>query len=778
MINEDRLAEVKNRSLSFYLNEIAIRDAISDGPEYYDYIINNVALDRGNPKNSFIMFVNDKVDSVDFSRPCDFTDRSTTLPDIDVDFPTNEREAGIDYVRQKYGESHVCQIATFSRLSGRSAIKAVLRTEGFVDFATMNDITDGIPDEAEISDQLENMSDPSVIRWSLTYNADKLKDFCVLNEDGSLDGEYSETFRKALLLEGTFQNQGKHAAGVIISSERVSDVSPMVLGKDGRPIAALDMGDLEKAGLVKFDFLGVDILNKVDEVCKTVGIEAEEIDLDDQKSWDMISSGNTKGCFQIESKLGFHWSKELKPGNIDELAALISIIRPGSLSSKHEDGRSMTQVYCDRKNGIEDMEESATSSVIDTFDVLIYQETLLKIAKTLAGFNSAQSIKLMKSVGKKDAKLLFSLQEQFLTGCSKVGRIKEEPAKTLFENIKAAARYSFNRSHAVGYSLPAYWSAYLKTHHKLEFYKTWLKYSKNKIDPYIEVKNLVISARMDGVEILPPSCEYLAHDFFIRGGSVVYGLSNIKSVSSKELTKLFDWMRTNGPASSVVSYMFGIFPYVNKGTLLSLVDAGCFAYLGQSRAMLRHLYTCCIGGFTKLEISGINLAIVDGENLEDLLTRVLKPKREGGVISTAPRVLKAMGVLEKIQNTGRDMLDTPAKVAMMEESLIGSALSVNYMDQCMQGGSGDTTCCDIKFGKKGKCTLVVRVSEVKEHIIKKSGDKMAFVVVSDDSGECDMVVFAKEYEVFSPLLYEGAFVSIFGESGKKGSLIINKVVEL
>lgn len=442
---ERHLEIVDGGAYSFLLEEEALRDSLPDGKEYYKHILDSVELDRSNPKNSYLMYQAGKVDKIDLTKPCAFTKASTALPDIDVDFPTDYREKAIDYVRNKYGHDKVCQITTFGRLSGRSAIKAVMRVEGGYDFETMNIVTEGIPDEAAISDQLEETGEDSIISWMLHNDADAISDYCRYEDTQNgrrLVGDYADIFRKAIALEGTFQNQGKHAAGVIISSEKISDVSPMCLSKDGVPIAAFDMAWLEKAGLVKFDFLGVDILNKIQEA---YGVGIVDVPLTDEETWNVIGSGNTKGCFQIENHLGRDWSKEIAPRGIEELAAIISIIRPGTLCSRAEDGRSMTKVYADRKNGVEVLADTITNKIIDTYGVLIYQETLLVIAKKIAGFNSADSIKLMKSVGKKDAKLLFSLEDKFLSGCKRVGILGDIEAKALFDNIKAAARYSFNK---------------------------------------------------------------------------------------------------------------------------------------------------------------------------------------------------------------------------------------------------------------------------------------------------------------------------------------------
>jgi DNA polymerase III alpha subunit len=760
----------------FYAEELQILREIPDGQSYYDYVLKHVELDRTNPKNSYYMFIRDKVDTVDLTRPCSFTGRATALPDIDVDFPTDYREKAIDYVRTKYGRDKVCQITTFGRYSGRSALKAVMRAEGSIDHETANAITEYIPDEAAISDQLEAMDEPSVIRWALEFGKEGIHEFCRI-ENGELIGDYAEIFKKALRLEGTFQNQGKHAAGVIISSEIISDVSPMCLGSDGSRIAALDMGDLEKIGLVKFDFLGVDILNKIQEV---LGTSILNVPLDDPEVWETICSGNTKGIFQIENKLGRDWAEELRPHNIEELAALVSIIRPGTLQAKHDDGRNMTKLYCDRKNG-EAIPDTESNKVIDTYGVLIYQETLQKICSQLAAFTSADGIKMMKSVGKKDAKLLFSLEDQFTKGCTKVGRIDEKETKDLFDNVKKSARYLFNKSHAVSYSYPAYWAAYIKTYKPLEFYKTWLTYSSSKLNPQEEVRALVMSARADHVEILPPSCHYLDPHFFIQGDAVVYGLTHIKGASLREIEKLFALMKTHGVMASIASYLTHILPNVNKRTVDALIGCGCFQYLQISRAKLSHLYECICGktGLTDKELIWINER--NFANIEDALSCASRSKKEGGACATLSRVTKLHGILERIRNPGRDLSDLPSKIAATEEAAIGIPLSCSYLDSCLSATEADTTCKEAKR-KPGKMTLKVRVKEVKEHIIKKSGKTMAFATVEDDSGELDnLVIFSDKYEIYGPLLFDGAMVGILGSADNKGgkrSFVVERCIEL
>ena len=196
------------------------------------------------------------------------TEDYVSLPDIDMDVPAEHRDEVIDYIRQKYGKENVAQMITFGRLQGRAAVKEVLRINEAVSFSEMNAITESIPDEARISDQLELMEDKSIIKWTLENEPENLKNWCIMNDDGTLNGPLAHLFEQAIKIEGTNKSQGKHPAGVIISKHKLAEVCPMTKDKSGDSIAAFDMGDLEIQGHVKFDVLGIDLLSKIMEIAK------------------------------------------------------------------------------------------------------------------------------------------------------------------------------------------------------------------------------------------------------------------------------------------------------------------------------------------------------------------------------------------------------------------------------------------------------------------------------------------------------------------------------
>lgn len=259
-INNERLKQIED--VKFLQQELDIIFSMKYGIKYYQKLL-SIDLDKNNPNNSYVMWILNKVNNIDLRSRCIYDIKDSSLPDIDTDFPASRREEVIHYLKQKYGDEYVCQIATFGTLKGKAALKEVFRVFEVCDFSTINEITKPMPNEADIADELEEQGEESIIRWCLVNQPKMFKDYCLLNEDGSFSGEYGEYFKMAIELEGIHKSQGKHAAGVVVSSEKLHEVSPMIYEKSGESIVALDKKDAEKIGLVKFDLLGLSCLDKL-----------------------------------------------------------------------------------------------------------------------------------------------------------------------------------------------------------------------------------------------------------------------------------------------------------------------------------------------------------------------------------------------------------------------------------------------------------------------------------------------------------------------------------
>lgn len=265
-INNSRYLLVKDNP--HFLQELT---TITNSPrciKYYRDIIDNTPINLANTQNSYIMWIFDKVDTVDTTKPTNIVQGRYSMPDVDMDFEVRGRGEIIDYIKNRFGRDKVAQMITFTRMQGRTALKDVLRVNNACSFDEMNSITSFIPDEAEISDQLQEMKEEegesSIIKWALENHSEDLAEWCYLDDEGRCQGDLARYFEQAIRLEGIPRSQGKHAAGVIISQEPLNEVCPMLYDNStGEPICGLEMHSLESIGMVKMDILGVAALDKI-----------------------------------------------------------------------------------------------------------------------------------------------------------------------------------------------------------------------------------------------------------------------------------------------------------------------------------------------------------------------------------------------------------------------------------------------------------------------------------------------------------------------------------
>ena len=266
------------------------------------------------------------------------------------------------------------------------------------------------------------------------------------------------------------------------------------------------------------------------------------IDYNCEKTWGLFHEGRTKGVFQLESNLGRSWSKKLKPNSVEELAALVALIRPGCLKAI-SDGKSMTQRYVDRKRGIEEvtyLDPSLEEILKPTYGVLVYQEQSMRIAQQIAGFNLQEADILRKAIGKKKAGLMAEVKNSFLKGAESKGIVTKAIAEEIFSWIEKSSRYSFNKSHAVVYAEMSYWSAYDKAHFTEEFFLAYLYYANEKQDPHEEVYELVSEAKLFNMETKTPNITNVSDKFNIQDGVIYFGIKDIKSLAGKSGDKALE----------------------------------------------------------------------------------------------------------------------------------------------------------------------------------------------------------------------------------------------
>ena len=519
-------------------------------------------------------------------------------------------------------------------------------------------------------------------------------------------------------------------------------------------------------------------------------IDITKLNENDRAVWDMISEGRVKGCFQIESYLGKKWCKAVRPDNILELAALISIIRPGTLKA-FVDGKSMTQHYVDRKHGqdkVPSLHPAIDKLLEETYGVIVYQEQAMEIAVKMAEFNLKEADDLRKAIGKKKVSLMKQVRVKFIDG-SKKNNVEEDKATEIFDMIEKSARYSFNKSHAVAYAKMAYWSAYIKNYYIDKFMKNWLRDADDKIDPDMEKRQLIMAARAEGLEIKGPSISVLEENFTfdmtpqLNGmfPPIRFGVCNVKNVGAIHLQQLKDSLSS---ISSInwSNLLVHVLPNVNKRAIENLISVGAFAGLGKSRTEMIHEFHC-FSDFTKKEMQSIREHLnINNLTAAEIVKNLLAygVKKNGGFISTQSRYIKIEDILKRIQNPGRNLADNSITYARIEEKLLGYAINHSELNACSDACHANATCKELTEGRADNCVVAVIIKVVREHKTK-NGDIMAFVSAEDDSGELEnIVIFPDVYEQNKDIIYDRATVLLSGQIKDKArnSFIIDKVFSI
>ena len=407
-----------------------------------------------------------------------------SMPDIDVDFNDEKREKVIEYVRQKYGENSVAQIVTFGTLSTKAVIKDVARVLG-VPLSVVDQITKPIPVVLGKVTPLKDALELAELRWVKESDDPKIKKLI----------EY------ALVLEGFARNTSLHAAGVVIAPGDISNYVPL-FKQDSTLATQYNMKDLEDAGLLKMDFLGLRTLSIIDNTVAMiernhgVKIDVDALDLHDPKTYTMLGAGKTLAVFQFESEPMQKYLKMLKPTNLEDLTAMNALYRPGPMDNIPE--------FCARKHGqspITYLHPLMESSLKTTYGIIVYQEQVMQLVRDLAGFTLAQADLMRRAMGKKDAKLMAEQKQQFIEGAKSVHNIDSKLAGEIFELIQKFASYGFNKSHALAYSYLAFQTAWLKAHYPAEFLAANMSAELGNQDKIVA---LIDEAKYFGIEVLPP----------------------------------------------------------------------------------------------------------------------------------------------------------------------------------------------------------------------------------------------------------------------------------
>ena len=480
-----------------------------------------------------------------------------SLPDFDIDFCIEGRDKVIEYVQNKYGVESVAQIGTLGTMAARGVTRDVTRIlgkpYGFGDMiAKMIPLTPGI---------------------KLTEAIDESAELQQLRKDNE---EAAEVLELSLKLEGCARSIGKHAAGVVIAPNNIHEFTPLHYDAETNSMATqLDMYDVEDVGLVKFDFLGLRTLTVINNAVKSVqkikpDFNLNNISYEDAKVFKLLSSGKTKGIFQLESGGMMDLIKRMKPENFSDITALVALYRPGPLNS------GMADEYIDRKNGRESIayQHPALKKVLnETYGVFVYQEQVMEAAQVLASYSLGDADNLRRAMGKKKADVMEAEKSIFVEGCEN-NSIGKKKANEIFDNIEKFAGYGFNKSHSAAYALIAYQTAYLKTHYPSHFIASVLSSEQDKTD---KLEPHVKDCALMEVKILSPNINTSHPSFIVNANNEIeYGLGALKDVGRKFIEELC-LERANGKFTSLMDFASRI--DLRKGgirSLQSMAKAGAF----------------------------------------------------------------------------------------------------------------------------------------------------------------------------------------------------------
>ena len=502
----------------------------------------------------------------------------------------------------------------------------------------------------------------------------------------------------------------------------------------------------------------------------------EDINLECSRTWDLISDGNTKGCFQLESRLGKSIAKKLKPENMEQLSALIAVLRPGTLEAIR-DGKSVTNHYIDRKNNLESVDyfHQALKPILEnTYGEMIYQEQAMEIARVIAGFDLKEADNLRKAIGKKKPEEMAKLKIKFIEGAKSLGIVNEGEAEQIFGWIEKSQRYSFNKSHSVSYAINAYLSAYAKAHFPKIFFASYLRFAKDKIDPQDEIKALVQNANEMDITIHTPDIRHLNEFFILKNDKIYFGLTDIKGVGKSVFDKIINLSgNLNLAKMTWLEYLFLLLNNINSTAAKALIQSGALCFLPMTRNKMLFEYNL-IASLTKKEC----------ENIRSNLHQIKDLKQALELLLTIPRVNKNRKTsiedsIRTLLNPPYSLEDSPEWIADNEDTLLGCSITCSKVDM-YDISMTNTTCRDFKNGIQ-KDNIIVGgeiafISVTKTKTGKDKGAEMCFVNLSDQTGCIDSVIFFPEaYRTYKNILFEGNVIIVSGNRSKnKDSLVVEK----
>ena len=642
-----------------------------------------------------------------------------SMPDFDIDFCQERREEVIAYVQEKYGRDRVAQIITFGTLQAR----AVLRDVGRVLQLPLGQV-----------DRLAKMVPANPANPVTLAKAIEMEPRLQAERDG--DEAVARLLDIALQLEGLYRNASTHAAGVVIADRPLTELTPLY--RDPRselPATQFNMKWVESAGLVKFDFLGLKTLTVLDRAIRHLerrgaGFNLESLPLDDSPTYELMASGQTLGVFQLESQGMRDILRQLRPASLEEVTALISLYRPGPMESIPE--------YVDCKMGRRpvDVVHPLLEPVLrDTYGVIVYQEQVMQIAQLLAGYSLGEADLLRRAMGKKKKEEMDLQRARFLSGAIERG-LPEGTANLLFDRMEKFAGYGFNKGHAAPYALIAYQTGWLKANAPVEFFAASMSLDIANTD---KLSVFYQDARRFGVTIRPPDVNRSGADFDVEDGEVLYALGAIRNVGLQAMQQVVEVRRQGGPFRDIFDFVERVDPrHVNKRTFETLARAGAFDSIHPDRAQLAAAADALIGYAQSVaaDRASAQVSLFGGDQADAARPRL--PRADAWTpVQRLDEELAAVG----FYLSGHPLEDMIEALRRRRTEL--------YADAVAKAEAG---------AEALRMAGVVRRKQ--ERASQRSGEKFAFVTLSDPTGEYEVLFPPEALRRCRELLEPGKAVAI------------------
>ena len=675
-----------------------------------------------------------------------------SMPDIDVDFCFERRQEVIDYVVEKYGKDRVVQIVTFGTMAARGVIRDVGRVMD-LPYAQCDLIAKMIPTELNITIDKAMKMNPEL--RNLYESDDTVKKLIDMSKR----------------LEGLPRHTSMHAAGVVISQKPVVEYVPLSRASDGSLVTQFTMTTLEELGLLKMDFLGLRTLTVIQNAAKLVerdkgiALDMDKIDYDDKKVYAMLGAGKTEGVFQLESGGMTSFMKELKPGNLEDVIAGISLYRPGPMDFIPQYIRGKTNpdsiTYdCPELEPILDA----------TYGCIVYQEQVMQIVRNLGGYTLGRSDMVRRAMSKKKAAVMekerknfvYGNEEEGVPGCINRG-ISEKVANKIFDDMTDFAKYAFNKSHAAAYAVVAYQTAFLKYYYPVEFMAALMT---SVIDNPSKVSEYILSSRRMGIAILPPDINKGESSFSVDGGSIRYGLSAIKSIGKPVIEGLVEERNLRGGFKTLRDFIERMSGRdINKRTIENFIKAGAFDGIPGNRRQKMMVYVQILDAVDQEK----KTAMTGQMSLFDLVSEEEKEAYE-------------------IRMPDVEEYPKEAKLAF-EKEVLGVYISGHPLEEYEQRWRNNITAVTTDFLPDDETGMprVIDNSKVtvggmitgKTIKYTKTNKVMAFLTVEDLVGTVEIVVFPRDYEKNAQLMEVDDKVFIQGrvsaEDEKASKLICENI---